>query len=448
MPGPRDRPRVPDQVEQHPGTNGRDRPAGEGRTPALDSAVRVNGLDTQSSADGVQRPATRSADRGGAYEGGYDADAEFKRPVPKPPGYLPDDTGGRASPGGVLRERSDAVAEASRRNNTADGRDFTEWEASVGVPRQEEGIDGERVEALEAVVDRPDFHDPLDDRCPDRYGDPLTRPDGTRIPCLDGPPRREQTRQGWAGDCGIIAALGAVAAHKPEEISHRVRQCEDGSYQVTLSEARGSEGVSEPTGRDIELTVTPELPVSDEDPGTPACAKSQDSTTWCAIMEKAFAGLDQTWTVQRRVGWWDDWAALCAQDKANGAEKQRSGPAPTGYARLHQGTSPWERAEALTQLTGQPAVVREFPTGRDEWLINRIIRAQLADDKPVLVSSRPEAYKGELLPHDLEAEHVYEVTGVEKGKIMLRNPWNHKHPEPMETREFANNMGRYYSTLM
>ena len=250
---------------------------------------------------------------------------------------------------------------------------------------------------------------------------------------MNGPPRREETRQGWAGDCGIIAALGAVAAHRPDEISRRVSLREDGSYQVTLSEARGSEGVSEPTWRDIELTVTPELPVSKEDPSTPACAKTEDGTAWCAVFEKAIAGVDQTWTVQRRIAWMDDWAGLCAQDKIADAENQRSGPAPTGYVRLHQGTTPWERAEVLTHLTGQPAVVREFPAGRDEWTINRIIRAQLTDGKPVIVSSRGLTHRREELPHGLKDEHVYEVTGIEKGKIILRNPWNKDHPQPMET---------------
>jgi hypothetical protein len=373
---------------------------------------------------------------------------EFKRPVPKPPGYLPDDTGGRASPGGVLRERGESVIEPRWQNDTTDGRDLTRWEASVGMPHRHDSVDGDRGDALHAVIDQPAIHDPLDDRSPDRYGDPLTRPDGTRIPCLDGPPRRGDTRQGWAGDCGIIAALGAVAAHKPDEISRRVGLREDGSYQVTLSEARGSEGISEPTGRDIQITVTPELPVSDKEPDSPTCAKTKEGTAWCAIYEKALAGVDQTWTVERRTAWMDDWAGLCAQDKADNAEKQRSGPAPTGYVRLHQGTTPWERAEVLTQLTGQSAVVREFPSGRDEWCINRIIRTQLTEGKPVLVSSRDKSHEREQMPHNLEAGHVYEVTGVEKGKIILRNPWSYKHPEPMETDEFARNMGRYYSTLM
>jgi hypothetical protein len=379
-------------------------------------------------------------------DGRYDPDAEFKRPVPKPPGYLPDDTGSRASVWAGLRRRGDRVAEPSQRHDPVDVADPARREASAGAPRLREGDD--RGDAPRAIVDRPDFRDPLDDRSPDRYGIPLTRSDGTRIPCLDGLPRREQTRQGWAGDCGIIAALGAVAGHRPEEIARRVLPREDGSYQVTLSEARGSDGVTEPTGQEIELTVTPELPVYDENPGTPACAKTEGGTAWCAVMEKAFAGLDQTWVTQRRVAWMDEWAGMCAQDQADNAEKERSGPAPTGYARLHQGTTPWERAEALTQITGQPAVVREFPTGRDEWHINRIIRTQLAEGKPILVGSRRKTHQREVLPHDLKDGHVYEVTGVEKGKIILRNPWNEDHPQPMETDEFARNMSRYYSTLM
>jgi hypothetical protein len=378
--------------------------------------------------------------------GGYDADAEFKRPVPKPPGYLPDDTGGRASVWAALRRRGDRVAEPSGRHDPVEITEPGRREASAGAPRLREEDDGGDVPR--AVVDRPDFRDPLDDRSPDRYGTPLTRSDGTRIPCLDGPPRREQTSQGWAGDCGIIATLGALAAHRPDEITRRIRPREDGSYQVTLSEIRGSEGATEPTGRDIELTVTPELPVNDDDPSTPACAQAEEGTAWCAIFEKAFAGIDQTWTTQRRVAWMDDWAGMCAQDQADDALKQRSGPAPTGYVRLHQGTTPWERAEALTQITGQPAVVREFPTGRDEWRINRLIREQFDDSKPVLVSSRRKTHERESLPYGLEAGHVYEVTGIEKGRIILRNPWNKDHPQPMETNDFARNMNRYYSTLV
>jgi hypothetical protein len=165
-------------------------------------------------------------------------------------------------------------------------------------------------------------------------------------------------------------------------------------------------------------------------------------------MEKALAGVDQTWTDERRVAWQNDWDEICTQDIIDKRKNPRSGPAPDGYVRLHQGTSPWERAEVLAQLTGQEAEVREFPAGRDEWSINRVIRAQLAESKPVLVSSRDRLYENELLPHRLEPAHVYEVTNVDKGRIVLRNPWNYKHPEPMETEQFARNMRPLYTTLI
>jgi hypothetical protein len=366
----------------------------------------------------------------------YDADAQFKRPVAKPDGYLPDDTGGTAPP----RERADW---SIRRDP-----DLTWQKDPAKAPVLKETAEADRTDPLWTVVDDPDFHVPTDEGSPHRYGDPLTRPDGAHVPCLDGPPRREDTRQGWVGDCGIIATLGAVAAHRPEDIARRISPQEDGSYEITLSESSRTGGVTEPTGRDIMLSITPKVPVRDEMPGIPACAKVQAGTSWCAIMEKTFAGVDQTWTAERRAEWENDWAGICAQDRADNAGISRSGPAPTGYVRLHQGTTPWERAEALTQLTSQPAVVREFPAGRDEWTINRIIRAQLTDSKPVLVSSRKKTHEREVLPHNLEPEHVYEVTGIEKGKILLRNPWNQDHPQPLETDEFTRNMSHYYSTLI
>jgi hypothetical protein len=369
----------------------------------------------------------------------YDADAEFKHPVYKPDGY--DDTGGTAPAPTAPRERVDW-------STRHDDRDLTWRKDPAEAPALKEVTDADRADTLQTVVDQPDCRNPDLTRAPDRYADPLTRPDGSTIPCLDGPPRREQTAQGWAGDCGIIAALGAVAAHRPEDITRRIQPREDGSYQVTLSEAHWSDAVSVPTGRDIELTVTPELPVFDRDPTVPACASPEEDTSWCPLMEKAFAGADQTWTAERRAEWENDWAGICAQDEAGNVENPRSGPAPTGYSRLHQGTSHWERAEALTQLTGHPAVVREFPDGRDEWTINRVIRTQLTEGKPVLVGSRQKTHDREQMPHRLEPGHVYEVTGVEKGKILLRNPWNHRNPEPMETDEFARNMSRYYSTLV
>lgn len=101
----------------------------------------------------------------------------------------------------------------------------------------------------------------------------------------------------------------------------------------------------------------------------------------------------------------------------------------------------------LTQLTGEEAIVREFPTDNEDWRVGRVIRRQLNDSKPMLVSSRPREYPQEELPHNLDPCHVYEVVGLDKGRIQLRNPWNRNHPDFMQAEEFQRNMRPWYVTL-
>ncbi len=283
-------------------------------------------------------------------------------------------------------------------------------------------------------------------RPPDRYGDPLTRPDGSRTPRFNDRPAREQTRQGRLDDCGVIATLGAVAAHRPGDIAHRIATQPDGTYRVRLDEARWSKHGAAPTGRVIELSVTPDLPVDDGTPGLPTFAKAEGDAGWSPVLEKAVAGVDQTWTAARREDWAASWAELCKQDAADEkVKKPRSGPPPDGYVRLNQGSTSWDRAELLTQLTGKESVVRSLPQ-RDAD-VTRVLTRQFRERKPVLVASREEHEEGEELPHALDASHAYEVVAVRQGKIVLRNPWNHTHPEPMTPGEFATNMEPKYTTL-
>jgi hypothetical protein len=315
------------------------------------------------------------------------------------------------------------------------------------MPRPTEARDIDEAETPRVLVDRPAIHDPFDKDSPDRYGDPLTRPDGTRISCFNGPPTREQTSQGRIHDCGVIAVLGAVAAHRPYDVEGRISEQPNGAYQVRLSEARRTDTGAVPTGRSIEVTVTPELPVRNAAPDIPAAAEAADGAAWCPVLEKALAGVDQTWTADRRSAWDHDWGYISPQARGGSARNLDPDQAPDGYVRLNQGSEAWDRAEILTQLTGQEAVVREFPSGRDEWLINKIIRAQLADSKPVLVSTRELRDDERKLPHNLVPAHVYEVTDVDMGKIILRNPWNKDHPQPLETDDFARNVRPWYTTL-
>ncbi|GLY74114.1 hypothetical protein [Actinoallomurus iriomotensis] len=301
---------------------------------------------------------------------------------------------------------------------------------------------------LSETVDRPDFQDPGEkpERVPDRYSTPLERPDGTRTPLFDGVPVREQTKQGVLGDCGIIATLGAVAGHRPDAIRECVREGNDGNYQVCLHEAKYSMSRMryEPTGRTINLVVTPELPIHDDEPERPSFADAGGvGAAWAPVLEKAIAGVDQTWSDGRREKWGERW-------KVQGGGRDL----PTGYVRLNQGSNPSDRAELLTQLTGSPARTFELPTGydlngrsADRQLIEEF-RARLAEHKPILVGTRSRDAGESSLVKEMHPSHAYEVTAIDdQGKIHLRNPWNRRHSEPLTVEEFRDGVRPYYSTL-
>ena len=357
--------------------------------------------------------------------------------VPRPHAALPDDTG-RA----YLTQPRDTRPPPDRDTKP----DLTRPPEPPPDPKDRRPL-ADHADRLRVWVDRPAFQDGFDDiRPPDRYGDPLTLQDGTRVPRFNDRPTRDQTRQGRLGDCGVMATLGAVASHRPGDIAHRVAIEADGTYRVRLNEAKCTRDGARSTGRVIELSVTPELPVDNNAPGQPAFAKAEDGAAWSPVLEKAFAGVDKTWTASRRADWAESWAALCETDAADKDVKNpRSGPPPDGYVRLNQGSSAWERAEILTQLTGKESIVRSVPRRPDD--LTRVLAKQLDDRKPVLIASRPERYKDERLPHGLQAAHAYEVVGVSAKEIALRNPWKEDHPELMSPAEFIANMEPRYTTL-
>ncbi|WNI20965.1 C2 family cysteine protease [Streptomyces sp. ITFR-16] len=286
---------------------------------------------------------------------------------------------------------------------------------------------------LHATVDRPAFDA---EKGTYRYGTPLDDPTGRRLPLFDGPPTREQTQQGSLGDCGIVSTMGAVAGHRPQAISERIRENGDGTYEVTLHRTKrslyGDWSRFEPTGAVIHLTVTPDLPVTSDSPDRPAYARSAaHDVAWVPILEKAIAGVDETWSESR--------------------------PKPAeGYMRLDLGSLPNHRAELLTQLTGELAYTDDFPThydmdGRspDRQLVETF-REKLADGCPVLVGTINLKTDDEHdLPGGLIDGHAYEVTEVDdQGMIHLRNPHNGETPEELLTlTEFKSSVKNRYTTL-
>ena len=280
----------------------------------------------------------------------------------------------------------------------------------------------------DAVVDHPRLPTGAEATAVD-YGRPVTGT-GHPAPLFDGLPTRDQVRQGQLGDCGVVATIGAVAGHRPDVIPGLIRALPDGGFEVRVHEVSypDASGVARPTGRTIVLRIEPEVPVLSQDPNRSAYVdQSRNGTAWASVLEKAIAGLDLTWSPERT------------------AAVNRGGT--TGYERLDQGTNPWERAELLAQLTGQPAVVKTFDmTPGHEAAVAADLAGQLGQGRPVLVGV-PLPPAGTKLPHGLYGGHVYEIVRVADGNVQLRNPWGFAHPQEMTVREFLDVVRPQYTTL-
>lgn len=253
-------------------------------------------------------------------------------------------------------------------------------------------------------------------------------------------PWREDTEQGAYRDGGVIAVLGAVAGTMPDVIADAIAENPDGTYAVRLYQATSAyaEGVSSP-GRPFTFTVTSDLPVASTGQVVGASA---DRVAWPALLEKAIAGWDQTWSPDQWEAYAARWAAV--KEMRNRVRNEEGmpplpdGPVPSGYVRLNQGSNAWDRAELLTAITGHHAEVRAIPDG-DEEVTEGALAEKLTVGKPVLAASRARDRRGNegRLPKALLASHVYEVTGLTgDGRVELRSPWNRDHPEPLSPGEF------------
>lgn len=239
------------------------------------------------------------------------------------------------------------------------------------------------------------------------YGQPTLFDAQGRIetpPLFYGRPTREQVRQGKLNDGWLLAALGAVAGHRPHALRDVVCERADGCFAVRLHDARWDSATGDwvPTGRRVELEVTPDVPVDPTDPWVAAFADTRTSRVyWVAALEKAFAGLDQTYTPghPRRV--------------------------ESGYDRLDEGGTPSDTAQALALLTGQRAGViclPNHPAYAGDF--ESVVRDQLRASSPVIVTATPE---GHVQP--------YEITAYAHGLMALRNPTGGDHPAHLTARQ-------------
>ncbi|MEV0000159.1 hypothetical protein [Streptomyces sp. NPDC050848] len=301
--------------------------------------------------------------------------------------------------------------------------------------------EGQEVDETAVRIERPDI-----DRMYDKnaaaveYGDPIKE---VGVPLFQGEPGRGQVAQGSLSDCGIVAVIGAAASARPEAITENIKENEDGTYSITVHEAH-YDGNGYVPGERVELTVTQDLPVLKGHPDTAAFV-SVNQAAWPALLEKAAAGIDVTWSEGRHDVWEQDWSTQTdykVQYDETVNSEDMEGPTPSGYGRLNQGTPYYNQAELLTQLTGEPTDLVTFPQGDGAAAeLEQQIKSKLSEGKAVVAATRGvDAANGEtFLPKDLVGGHAYEIVSYDAadGTFTLHNPWNSYQPEPLTANEIV-----------
>ena len=221
-----------------------------------------------------------------------------------------------------------------------------------------------------------------------------------------GGPVRAHAIQGGLRDAWLIAVLGAVAGHRPEAIKNILRRdLRAGTANVRFHEARIDPITTDwvPTGRRLTLSVEDELtPLPYAGQHNTAYADTHYAgTRWPALLEKAFAVLDTTWSRTRR---------LTIPDR--------------GYTRLDQEPSPYDIAEALTHLTG----VRSGPLHLQTETAEITLRYLLAQRRPVILTTREPNDPTAISVHGAFPGHAYEITAINQNQMLrLHNPWGVLH---------------------
>ncbi|QOC89823.1 toxin glutamine deamidase domain-containing protein [Micromonospora craniellae] len=295
------------------------------------------------------------------------------------------------------------------------------------------------------VADRVTLPDPVPRR-PVEYGRPMDARTGQPVPVFDGPPRREQVRQGMLGDCGILASIAGVAGHRPDALAQLFRTNPDGTVDVLLHESTLLGEAMVPTGRLLRITVHPDVPLQSVAAGSTAYAdQSLNGSSWASLLEKALAAVDRTWSAEQRQQWQSNWLLWHSPNDPHQA-------VPTGYARLNVGSTPDMQAQLLAQLTGAPSRASTFDArpGQEAAVAARLGEL-LAAGSPIITGTLPKRdYPTEIrhqLPFGLVPGHAYEVVAVADGRVSLRNPWNFDHPAAMSIRDFLQLMSTSYAHL-
>jgi hypothetical protein len=192
--------------------------------------------------------------------------------------------------------------------------------------------------------------------------------------------------QGMIGDCYFPAALGAVAAQKPEAIRDAIKDNGDGTFTVRFYEVLwGGEK------QEVKITIDGQLPLNS---GGLHYAKGMNRTElWIPILEKAYA----------------KW-------KGN-------------YDAIGHGGSAGAVMEALLGRRSQYVGVHSAGNGKELW--DRI-NSSLLEGKSLAIGTHGEDEASLYAGTGMYADHAYSViAAIQKdGKeyVVLRNPWGEVEP--------------------
>lgn len=209
-------------------------------------------------------------------------------------------------------------------------------------------------------------------------------------------PSRDDINQGSIGDCFFMATLSAMAGKSANAINQLVADLGDGTYAVNFHDA---------TGKSVFLRLDGKLPAFGN--SLVYAGFGKESSTWVAIVEKAFAYFRNT---------------------------------DGKYSAINGGNSPGYRPAQVLNLNEQGFSnwPDDGPGGNDPPVFSSAnqmllkIQSELAAGKfmtiggPVNIETEPAfgAHRG---------QHVYMVVGVQSvngvpTKVVLRNPWGFTGP--------------------
>lgn len=235
--------------------------------------------------------------------------------------------------------------------------------------------------------------------------------------------------------------MRAVARLRPDILESAMWETPDGRVIVRLHKVKLAGFEAFPTGETIDELVSREVPIwkgSGE-----AYGISASRTSWAAVAEKALAAVDKHWTAGRIKLNDDLWRQQAELSGLRNEDDIKTLTDARGYTRLNRGLTYPEMAEVMAEVTGERASAFLLQSRK----VERAIAHLVSERKPIIVSTLRQGQGADPDAYGLASGHAYEVTGVEDGKIIMKNPWGFNDPAPVPADKFLKEFERLIVTL-